>query len=140
MKKLNKELVGLLLFTALFYVLFWDQFWGLNILLLTIASGAIIFWFNPFAAVQRSVQLMFIANLLCAIGVFWHDSMFTHFIYIISFILLIGKAQFPFLTQLILVGVAGVLNYFVCLFNGLKLISDKLAIIPGYKKYHCWII
>ena len=59
MKTLNKELVGLLLFTALFYVLFWDQFWGLNILLLSIASGAIIFWFNPFAIVQRSVQLMF---------------------------------------------------------------------------------
>jgi len=140
MKKLNKELIGLLLFTALFYVLFWDQFWGLNILLLTIASGAIIFWFNPFAIVQRSVQLMFLANLLCALGIFWHDSMFTHFIYIISFILLIGKAQFPYLTQLILVGVAGVLNYFICLFNSFKLISDKLAIIPGYKKYHRWII
>jgi len=140
MKKLNKELVGLLLFTALFYVMFWDQFWGLNILLLSIASGAIIFWFNPFAIVQRSVQLMFIANLLCAIGIFWHDSMFTHFIYIISFVLLIGKAQFPYLTQLILVGVSGVLNYFICLYNGFKFISDKLAIIPGYKKYHRWII
>jgi hypothetical protein len=140
MKKINKELVGLVLFTVLFYVLFWDQFWGLNILLLTIASGAIIFWFNPFAIVQRSVQLMFIANLLCAIGVFWHDSMFTHFIYIISFILLIGKAQFPFLTQLILLGIGGVVNYFICFYKGFKLISDKLAIIPGYKKYHRWII
>jgi len=140
MKKLNKELVGLLLFTALFYVMFWDQFWGLNILFLTIASGTIIFWFNPFAIVQRSVQLMFTANLLCAIGVFWHDSMFTHFIYIISFILLIGKAQFPFLTQLILLGLAGIVNYFICLYKGFKLISDKLAIIPGYKKYHRWII
>ena len=140
MKKLNKELVGLLLFTALFYVLFWDQSWGLNILLLSIASGAIIFWFNPFAIVQRSVQLMFTANLLCAIGIFWHDSMFTHAIYTISFILLIGKSQFPYITQLILVGVAGVLNYFMCLFKGLKLISDRLAIIPGYKKYHRWII
>jgi len=140
MKKFNKELIGLLLFTALFYVLFWDQFWGLNILLLTIASGAVIFWFNPFAIVQRSVQLMFIANLLCAIGIFWHDSMFTHFIYIISFILLIGKAQFPFFTQLILLGVGGVVNYFICFYKGFKLISDKLAIIPGYKKYHRWII
>ena len=140
MKKLNKELVGLLLFTALFYVLFWDQFWGLNILLLTIASGAVIFWFNPFAIVQRSVQLMFLANLLCAIGIFWHDSMFTHFIYIISFILLIGKAQFPFLTQLIFLGIGGIVNFFICFYKGFKLISDKLAIIPGYKKYHRWII
>jgi len=140
MKKINKELVGLLLFTALFYVMFWDQFWGLNILLLTIASGAIIFWFNPFAIVQRSVQLMFLANLLCAIGVFWHDSIFTHFIYIISFVLLIGKSQFPYLTQLIFLGITGVLNYFLSLYNGLKLISNKLAIIPGYKKYHRWII
>lgn len=140
MKKLNKELVGLLLFTALFYVLFWDQFWGLNILLLSIASGAIIFWSNPFAIVQRSVQLMLLSNLLCAIGIFWHDSIFTHFIYIISFILLIGKAQFPNLTQLFFIGIAGILNYFTSFFKAFKLISDKLTIIPGYKKYHHWII
>lgn len=140
MKTLNKELVGLLLFTTLFYVLFWDQFWGLNILLLSLASGAIIFWFNPFAVVQRSVQLMFSANLLCGIGIFWHNSIFTQIIYVISFILLIGKSQFPFLTQLFFLGIAGILNYFVCLFKAFKLISDKLAIIPGYKKYRHWII
>jgi len=140
MKTFNKELVGLMLFTTLFYVLFWDQFWGLNILLLSIASGAIIFWFNPFAIVQRSVQLMFLANLLCAIGIFWHNSLFTHFIFIISFILLIGKAQFPYLTQLLILGIAGIGNYFVCFFKAFKLISDKLSIIPGYKKYHRWII
>ena len=139
MKTLNKELVGLVLFTVLFYVMFWDQNWGLNILLLSIASGAIIFWFNPFAIVQRSVQLMFISNLLCAVGIFWHDSIFTHFIYIISFILLIGKSQFPYLTQLFFLGIAGIGNYFVCLYKAFKLISDKLAIIPGYKKYHHWI-
>ncbi|NWJ52977.1 MAG: DUF4173 domain-containing protein [Bacteroidetes bacterium] len=140
MKTINKELVGLLLFTTLFYILFWDQFWGLNILLLSIASGAIIFWFNPFAIVQRSVQLMLSANLLCAIGIFWHNSIFTHAIYIISFILLIGKSQFPFLTQLFFLGIAGILNYFICLFKAFKLISNKLTIIPGYKKYHHWII
>jgi hypothetical protein len=139
MKTLNKELVGLVLFTTLFYVLFWDQFWGLNILLLSIASGAIIFWFNPFAAVQRSVQLMFISNLLCAIGVFWHSSTFTQVIYFVSFILLIGKSQYPNLTQLFFLGIAGIGNYFVCFFKAFKLISDKLAIIPGYKKYHHWI-
>ncbi|MDP4291777.1 MAG: DUF4173 domain-containing protein [Bacteroidota bacterium] len=140
MKKLNKDLTGLLLFVALFYVLFWDQYWGLNILLFSIVSGAVIFWFKPFAVVQRSVQLMFAANLLCAMGIFWHDSMFTHFMYIISFILLIGKTQFPYLTQLILAGVAGVLNYFICLFKAFKLISDKLDFIPGFKKYKRWII
>ena len=140
MKTINKELAGLLLFTTLFYVLFWDQFWGLNILLLSIASGLIIFWFNPFAIVQRSMQLMLIANLLCAIGIFWHNSVFTHFIYIISFILLIGKSQFPYLTQLILIGIAGIGNYFISFFKAIKLISEKLDIIPGYKKFHRWII
>jgi hypothetical protein len=83
---------------------------------------------------------MFISNLLCAIGIFWHNSIFTHFIYIISFILLIGKSQFPYLTQLFFLGIAGIGNYFICFFKAFKLISDKLIIIPGYKKYRHWII
>lgn len=140
MKTFNKELVGLLLFTTLFYVLFWDQFWGLNILLLSIATGAILFWFNPYALVLRSVQLIYASNLLCAVGVFWHNSIFTHFIYIISFILLIGKSQYPNLSQFFFLGIAGVFNYFISFFKAFKVISDNLAIIPGYKKYHHWII
>ena len=140
MKTLNKELVGLLLFTTLFYVLFWDQFWGLNILILSIVTGAILFWFNPSVIVKRSVQWMFISNLSCAIGVFWHHSLFTEVIYVISFILLIGKTQYPNLTQLFFLGIAGIWNYFIGFLKAFKLISDKLTIIPGYKKYHHWII
>lgn len=93
MKNVLIENLAILTGSVAFYVFFWGEKMGINVLLFSILLIGILYAMEPEIRKSRAVIWTSIGTLLTAILVVWNNSMMSKTIHLLSFICLLGFAK-----------------------------------------------
>jgi uncharacterized protein DUF4153 len=93
MKNKILENIFILISGILFYILFWQEKMGINVLLFTLLMLAFLYYKKPELKDSKSVVVTSLGTFILAILIVWNNSLMSKVIYLISFTTLIGLAK-----------------------------------------------
>lgn len=90
MKKFPKGII-VILFTIVFNFFFWQEKFGINLVLITAIFGSVLYYFNPETRKKKQTLLAIIAIGLSSFGILYHNSSFSKFMMFSSVFLFVAS-------------------------------------------------
>ena len=134
MQKQVIKSVAVLVGAILFDFLFFKEFPGLNVLLITIFFEGALYYFYRESFSKRAVQLVALGTFIIELGIVLTNSNFAVLAYLISFSFLVGLTQLPELRFLFFGSALYALNFLEVPRN----FANSLANIPLLKRNTRW--
>ncbi|MEL6923782.1 MAG: DUF4173 domain-containing protein [Bacteroidota bacterium] len=128
MKKEIFSHLAVLLSTILFFLFFWKEQMGLNVLLFTAFQLACLFFLFPEKRESRPALLLSVGTLLAAIMVVWHNSFISKLSFNFSFLALIGAFQARGIRFFFYMGLMGVLSFVEVPVKFMRQLTEGLSI------------
>lgn len=90
---MKKSLKGIIVisFTILFNFFFWQEKFGINLVLITLIFGSILFYLNPDTRDKRQTLIAIIGIALSSFGILYHNSSFSKFMMFSSVFLFVAS-------------------------------------------------
>lgn len=90
MKNIPKGII-VILFTIVFNFFFWQEKFGINLVLITLIFGSILYWLNPETRKKKQTLLAILGIGLSSFGILYHNSSFSKFMMFSSVFLFVAS-------------------------------------------------